>query len=226
MYRYLLFDFDNTIMDFTKTELLALKKAVREICGREITDAELAVYHKINDGYWKRLEKKEVNREQLKFGRFADFTKAIGIENVDVNVLNRRYMDCLAETVVEYPDSYKVLKELSERYRIYIITNGTTYIQKGRLAGTSFREFVRRMFISDEIGADKPAVEFFGPIVRETCDADLRRYLVIGDSVTSDIRFGKMVGVDTCYVGAEGSGADYTIAGIGDLPELLKRIDL
>lgn len=225
MYRYLLIDFDNTVMDFTQTERLALARAVKEMCGRDITEEETAVYHVINDGYWKKLEKKEVSRDQLKFGRFSDFMKALGVEDVDINALNKRYMDCLAETVVEYPESFEALRELSERYSLYIITNGTTYIQKARLAGTSFRDLIKRMFISDEIGADKPAVEFFGPVVRETSDPDLRRYLVVGDSVSSDIRFGKQIGVDTCFIGAEGSGADYTIAGIKELPELLKRID-
>lgn len=225
MYRYLLIDFDNTLMDFTKTEQLALIKAVKDCCGREIGFEETVLYHSINDSYWKRLERREVNRDQLKFGRFSDFTKAIGITGIDVNVLNKYYMDCLSKTSVEYPDSLPACRELAERYELYIITNGTTYIQKERLAGTTFKEYIRKMFISDEIGADKPAPAFFEPVVKEIGDTDLSHYLVVGDSVSSDILFGKKVGIDTCFVGQEGSGADYTIARIGELPELLRRIE-
>ncbi|MBO4324413.1 MAG: HAD-IA family hydrolase [Lachnospiraceae bacterium] len=225
MYRYLLIDFDNTLMDFTKTEHLALIKAVKDCCGRDIGAAETALYHRINDSYWKRLERREVTREQLKFGRFSDFTQAIGITDTDVNVLNKYYMDCLSGTSVEYPDSFAACRELAERYDLYIITNGTTYIQKARLEGTTFKNYIKKMFISDEIGADKPAPAFFEPVVKEIGDTDLRHYLVVGDSVSSDILFGRKVGIDTCFVGQEGSGADYTIAGIGELPELLRRIE-
>ncbi|MBO4696433.1 MAG: HAD-IA family hydrolase [Lachnospiraceae bacterium] len=224
MYRYLLIDFDNTLMDFNENERRALAKAVKDRCGREITEAETEAYHRINDGYWKKLERKEINKEQLKYSRFYDFTREIGVTETDINALNKYYMDCLATTSVEYPESYEALKKLAGQYELYIITNGTTYIQKARLETTSFRSFIREMFISDEIGVNKPAPEFFDAVEKATGDPDRSRYLIVGDSVSSDIRFGFNTGIDTCFVGTAESGAKYRIGSIAELPELLERI--
>jgi len=101
MYRYLLLDFDNTLMDFNETERIALGKTFETLFQKELTAEDTALYHRINDGYWKRLERKEVNREQLKEGRFSDFIKALGLTCEDVMHVNQVYMDFLAETVVE-----------------------------------------------------------------------------------------------------------------------------
>ena len=126
MYRYLLLDFDNTLMDFNETERIALGKTFETLFQKEQTAEDTALYHRINDSYWKRLERKEVNREQLKEGRFSDFIKALGLTCEDVMHVNQVYMDFLAETVVEYPKAEEACRQLSKRYKLYVITNGTT----------------------------------------------------------------------------------------------------
>lgn len=221
-YQYLLLDFDNTLMDFTETERRALCLTFRELFGRILTEEEVSCYNAINRGYWEMLERKEVTKEQLKEGRMRDFAKELGItEDVDTETINRVYMEYLARTVVEYPASFEVCKRLSKRYVLYIITNGTAFVQHGRMKGASFRPYIRKMFISDEIGVNKPAPEFFDAVLSETGDEDRSHYLVIGDSLTSDIRFGKNVNVDTCYVGTGDNPATYRIADISKLPDLL-----
>ena len=123
MYRYLLLDFDNTLMDFNETERIALGKTFETLFQKELTAEDTAVYHRINDGYWKRLERKEVNREQLKEGRFSDFIKALGLTCENVMHVNQVYLDFLAETVVEYPEAEEACRRLSEKYKLYVITN-------------------------------------------------------------------------------------------------------
>ena len=196
MYRYLLLDFDNTLMDFNETERIALGKTFETLFQKELTAEDTALYHRINDGYWKRLERKEVNREQLKEGRFSDFIKALGLTCEDV-------------MLVEYPEAEEACRQLSEKYKLYVITNGTTYIQKARYAGTGFQKHMDGIVISDEVGVDKPDPRFFDAVVKLTGDSDARHYLVVGDSLSSDIRFGKNIGADTCRIGEPTEEADF-----------------
>ena len=220
MYRYILLDFDNTLMDFTESERRALSDTFVKTYGRELCAEETTAYNRINDGYWKRLERKEVTREELKVGRFRDFLLHLGLPQEDAATVNERYMNTLAETVVEYPESFAACRELAKHYELYIVSNGTAYIQHARMAKASFRSFFKGVFISEEVGVNKPAPEFFEPIAKATGDSDRSHYLMVGDSMSSDIRFGKNVGIDTCYVGTGVNDADYSVSGIGELPSL------
>lgn len=224
MYRYLLLDFDNTLVNFNETERRTLRVTFSALFGRCLTDEETELYHRINDECWKMLERKEIDKPMLQKLRFSRYTEALGLTGADVMEVNRTYMDNLAKTVVEYPFSYDVCRRLAEQYELYVITNGTTHIQKARLAGTRFAPFIRNLFISDEIGVNKPAPEYFDAVEREIGDPDRSRYLVIGDSVTSDIRLGKNAGTDTCFVGTAENDADYTIASLEELPDLLAEL--
>ena len=224
MYRYLLLDFDNTLVDFNETERRALRKTFSDLFGRELSDEEVAAYHRFNDECWKMLERKEIDKpmlQRLRFGRFLEF---LSMPDADVMGVNNTYMENLSKTVVECDGSYDACRRLSKNYRLFVITNGTTYIQKDRFAGASFSPFIEELFISDEIGVNKPAPEYFDAILSKTGDPDRSRYLVVGDSLTSDILFGKNIGVDTCFVGTAGNDAPYQIGEIGELPELLNAI--
>ena len=188
MYRYLLLDFDNTLMDFNETERIALGKTFETLFQKELTAEDTALYHRINDSYWKE-------------------TKVIkGLE-----------------TVVEYPEAEEACRQLSKRYKLYVITNGTTYIQKARYAGTGFQKHMDGIVISDEVGVDKPDPRFFDAVVKLTGDSDARHYLVVGDSLSSDIRFGKNIGADTCRIGEPTEEADFCLSGIAQLSDYLAQ---
>ena len=223
MYRYLLLDFDNTLVDFNETERITLGKTFKTLFQKELTAEDTALYHRINDSYWKRLERKEINREQLKKGRFADFIKALGLTCDDVMHVNKVYMDFMTEVVVEYPGATEACRRLSKRYKLYVITNGTTYIQKARFAGTGFHKYAEGIVISDEIGVDKPDPRFFDAVVKLTGDPDARHYLVVGDSLSSDIRFGKNIGADTCRIGDPTPEADFCLSDITYLADYLAQ---
>ena len=223
MYRYLLLDFDNTLLDFNETEQISLRKTFATLFQKELTAEDTALYHRINDGYWKRLERKEVTRDQLKEGRFKDFIQALGLTCDDVMHVNKVYMDILAETVVEYPETEDACRRLAERYKLYVITNGTTYIQKARFAGASFHKYMEGIVISDEIGVDKPDPRFFEAVVQLTGDPDVRHYLVVGDSLSSDIRFGKNIGADTCRIGEPTPESDLSMPGMKALADYLTQ---
>ena len=89
-----LWDVDNTLLDFSCSQQQALTQCFRSI-GREITREQIGLYVQINDDYWKRLELGEVTKKQLLTGRFLLLFEKLGIEGVDIEAFNEGYQAAL-----------------------------------------------------------------------------------------------------------------------------------
>ncbi len=225
-YQYLLIDLDNTILNFDATEEAALRKAFEELFGRVLSDEDVAKYSEINLSYWKLLEKREVTKPELKERRFRDFLQYLGLTwDGDMETINEVYMGHLGNMIFLMPGAEEAVRRLSKRYRISVITNGTTSVQVSRMKLLSFADCFDHVFISDEIGYNKPAVQFFDAIVAAYGECDPSKCLVIGDSPSSDIAFGKNIGADTCHYVPRGAsvevGATYTAVSWGEIEALL-----
>ncbi|MBR5712308.1 MAG: HAD-IA family hydrolase [Lachnospiraceae bacterium] len=226
-YQYILLDLDDTLLDWHKTEEIGLRATMREVVGRELTPEEVRCYNVINAGVWKRYEKKEVTKDELKRIRFLDFFKALGIPAEDelVDEVNRFYMQYQSHVVVEFPDAQSLCRGLAAKYKLILITNGTDWVQRGRLSGTSFADVFTGVVISDEVGCSKPDPAFFEGVKAITGDSDVSRYLVVGDSLSSDIAFGRAIGADTLWVHTRDDGqsgdATYTVRSLAEVGKLL-----
>lgn len=223
-YKILLIDLDNTILDFNETERQALLKTFRAY-GIELTEEEVQRYNRINDRCWKMLERKEINKEELKRLRYSEFVDTLSVKpERDVMDINHDYMEGLASLTIVLPGVEEAIRALAKRYRLAIITNGTTWVQKKRFAGMNFCDCFEAMFISDELGAQKPAPLFFDKVKEMLGEPDVMQYLVVGDSISSDILGGTWAGMDTCLVcetGAEDSFATYCVKNLTELVEAL-----
>lgn len=224
----LLFDLDNTLLDFDAAERAAMTRVLTE-CGVEATDERLKLYNKINLQHWKRLELGELDRAGVQHGRFREFFREIGVDLDPVSVQNT-YERYLADGYMVLPGAKELLEALDGKYDMYIISNGSTNIQYSRLAHSGIEKYFKKVFISEELGKNKPSREFF-----ELCFAQIEGFdpdnaLIIGDSLTSDIRGGLNVGVKTCWFNPKGQPpradipADYTISALAELPELLEKL--
>ncbi len=204
-YQYLMIDLDDTILNFAETERMALGKAFEQLFGRILTNAEVEEYSRINQDCWKMLERKEIDKTVLKDKRFRDFVGFLDIELVGVTIeqINDVYMGHLGQIICEMPGAGAAIRKLAKSYRIFLITNGTAWVQKSRLSLLAFSDCFERVLISDELGENKPSPVFFDAVLAVTGDTDKSRYLVIGDSMTSDMGLGRNTGIDTCLFGAE-----------------------
>lgn len=224
-YKYLLFDADNTLFDFNKCENEAFRLAVSRCV--DYTDEIYSLYHVINDNLWKLLEKGGTTRDELKVERYRQFFEAIGRKDVDYRRVAKSYEGFLAEQSFEIPECFEVLSELSGRFDMYVITNGITHIQQSRFSASRFTPLLKKIFISEQMGASKPSERFFDIVVADIGDSDLSHYLVIGDSLTSDIDGAIRYGIDSCWFnpsGASRDGRDVTYE-IGGMKELLSILD-
>ncbi len=226
-YRFLLFDADNTLLDFFKSEENALALALSEQ-GIRVTPALSKSYSDINDGLWKDLEKKLITKERLRVKRFEDFDRKENL-HADVAKLSKNYTDFLSTQAIEADGAFELLSALCGKYEIYVITNGIGYVQKGRMAKTRLFPLIKESFISEEIGFEKPDVRYFDAIAKKIPGFDPEKALVIGDSLTSDVLGGINAGIDTCLLKTPHTAPHpeivptYTIGALSELFEILKN---
>ena len=198
MYKYLLIDCDDTILDFGKSERVAIAIIMNKY-GVAPTSDTIEEYVKLNEGYWQKFEKGEITKERLLELRFIEFFQKHGI-NVNGKRINREYLDTLTYNVFIIDGIEDVLKYLKDKgYKLYIITNGVKKTQVARWNQTNLMQYFDGAFISEDIGYFKPQKEYFEYVVNSIGDYDLSKYLVIGDSISSDIMGGINYNIDVAW---------------------------
>ena len=197
-YHTILLDADQTLLDFKRSESAALTEALAEM-GVDADENMLNKYSEINSATWKRLERGEIAKSDLKTVRFAEFCKWYDL-SLDIVRLAEQYLASLATKTFLIEGALEVCRRLSQYCRLYIITNGIASVQHGRLDHSSLRPYFHDIFISDELGAEKPEKAFFEQVFHRIPNFDPNDTLVVGDSLTSDIQGGICAGLDTCWL--------------------------
>ena len=228
MIRNVLFDLDDTLFDFHKAEKIALTKTLVHF-GIDPTEETLALYSTINATHWKRLELGEISREEVKVGRYRELFKTIGVECDPVKA-TAYYESMLAIGHYFMPGAPELLEELYRKYRLYIVSNGTAKVQEGRIGSSGIAKYMDGIFISQILGTNKPDKQFFDICFAEIPDFSLSETVIIGDSLSSDIKGGINAGITTVWFNPKGIEndsdikPDYTIKELSEVPGLLSQI--
>ena len=227
MIEFLFIDLDDTILDFQKAEHIALKKTLQEF-GLEPTEAVCSRYSQINREHWEALERKELTREQVLLGRFATLFREVGIQ-VDAEKCARRYEANLSIGHYFLPGAREAVESLGKKYKLYLASNGTKRVQASRLESAAIGEFFQDIFISQDMGADKPSIAYFERCFARIPGFDPKKAMIVGDSLSSDIQGGINAGIATCWVNpthktAKNVRPDYEIETLSQLEDLLERI--
>ena len=198
MTEFLFLDLDDTILDFHKAERIALSKTLTQF-GAEPTDEVLSLYHRINKWHWEQLELGKLTREEVLVGRFAALLRELGIA-ADAVQCTRTYERNLAIGHYFLPGAQEAVARLSRKYRLFLASNGTASVQESRLTSADLYRFFEKVFISQELGFNKPSREFFDACFAQIPDFDPAKAVMVGDSLTSDILGGKNAGITTVWV--------------------------
>lgn len=196
-YRVILFDADNTLFDFSRAEREAIANTLT-YCGIAPTNALIQAYSEINDRMWKRLERGEIAKEALREARFDEFCKTFGFR-VDVPQMARVYLEFLSEKSYLIEGAKEICAALASRYRLYIVTNGIKIVQRRRFSACELKPYFSDIFISEELGFEKPHSGYFKALAERVPQFTPQTALIVGDSLTSDIKGGIAAGLDTCW---------------------------
>ena len=198
MYKHLLFDLDNTLLDFNKAEYVSLINVLKSY-DIAFTDELFRQYEKINSELWNALEKGVVTKDYVQTQRFESFFKGIGLF-VNGSEANRRYQSELKNQSWLMPGALELTSILfNQGYTISVITNGVGETQKMRVSNSAINDYISYLFISEEIGVEKPNPHFFERVLFAIGMPPKEECLIIGDSLSSDISGGENFGIDTCY---------------------------
>ena len=228
MIEFLFLDLDDTILDFKKAEYIAIGKTIADF-GVEPTEAVRRRYHLINKWHWEQLEKGTLTRDQVLENRFKVLFAELGV-TVDAQKVARAYEKNLGTGHWFLPGAEEAMETLSKKYRLFLASNGTASVQKGRMTSANLYRFFETVFVSQEIGHNKPSKAYFDACFARIPGFDPDKCLMVGDSLTSDILGGINAGIRTVWVNPDHAPCrpdirpDYEIGALKDLPALLETL--
>lgn len=225
-YNWLLFDLDNTILDFGKSSKEAFF-TIFEVHGFKPTPEDYKVYNTINHKAWVDLEKGLLTPEVLKTRRWQLFFDAKGW-TLDPAEINDAYFDYIKRNPVFVSGAEGLVESLMSDYNLCLVTNGLAEVQYPRLRLSGLDKLFPHIIVSEEIGIAKPAMAFFDHVMEVIGQPLKEELLIVGDTLTSDIRGGIDYGIDTCwynYYGKENTTQYHPTYELSDMKELVGVLD-
>ena len=225
MIEFLFLDLDDTILDFHKAERIAISKTIREF-GVEPTEEILALYHGINKWHWEQLELGKLTRAEVLVNRFGVLFEKLGVP-VDAPKCAKAYEVNLSQGHWFLPGAEEAVEALSRKYRLFLASNGTAVVQKGRMTSANLYRFFETVFVSQEIGHNKPSKAYFDACFANIPGFDKEKAMIVGDSLSSDIKGGINAGIKTVWVNPNHKDSgdvkpDYEIEYLYQLESLLE----
>jgi len=197
-YEIIIFDADETLFDFKKSERDAFKNTMLEFNMDYDENYHLKIYHDINTLIWKELEEGFISQEKLKVERFKRLSDKLNI-HFDEYKFAKSYMKHLANSSFLYEYSLELVKKLHKDYKLAIVTNGLKNVQDNRIRKSIIAKYFEDIVISEEIKISKPNPKIFEYTLKNINHTDKSKVLIVGDSLTSDIQGGINFGIDTCW---------------------------
>ena len=233
MHHIFLFDLDMTLLDFHASEYIGLKTVV-EAEGYEFNDELYGFFKAKNKELWLELEKETVSRNELFESRFKLLYERCGADTSKIDLLKRNseFISTMSQNGVAMDGAEDLLKKIRDNIKdskIYIITNGAQINAKGRIRSTGLDKLIDGLFVSETMGVNKPSKEYFDMVLDSINEPD-SRYMVIGDSLTSDMLGAKNASLTSCWFMPEGDidkamteyDIDYKASSYDELYDILK----
>ena len=225
-YEFIFLDLDDTILDFGAAERAAYTGAL-VLHGIPYSDALLERYRRVNVLWWEKMERGEADREEMLVDRHRDFFAQEGID-ADPAAFEADYRRLLGIGHWFVEGAEALLPWLRGRgYRLFLASNGVSDTQYSRIASAGIGNCFEQIFISGALGLHKPDPAYFRYCFDRIPGFDPARALLIGDSLTSDVRGAKNAGIDACWFNRSGKTAppdlrpEYEITALGQLREIL-----
>lgn len=228
MYKYLLWDVDGTVLDFSASEAYAVRTLFQKYEIGKCSDEMLGLYSQINAKYWQMLERNELTKPEVLVGRFREFFEEIGADTEIAESFNRDYQLTLGDHIEFVKNAKEMLLEEKGKYVLVAVTNGTKVAQEKKLRLSGLDKVFDAIFISEDVGIEKPNVEYFDYVFEKLGISDKGEVLLIGDSLTSDMKGGAAAGIDTCWYNPAhkpntlGISVTYEIADLGEIESIIK----
>lgn len=223
-YKNIIFDLDNTLLDFSYAEDIAFRNLL-ENYNINYEKEYLNIYRSINEPLWRKLEKKEVSKEYVFKNRFSLFFNELGVK-INGEEAEMFYRENLTISDKTIPHAKEVLNKLKEDdYNIYLATNGFSNTQRVRLEKTNLMPIFNEIFISEEVGYEKPDIKFFDFLFNHIEENDKSSLIMVGDNETSDIDGANNFEIDSILLSNKNEQNTNATYKVNDLREILSIVE-
>lgn len=225
MYSHILFDMDDTILDFQKAQFVSIKYVLAKY-NIPYSDDIYHLYKNINHNLWGQFDEGKMSKDTVQQERFTRFFKTLG-EDIDGQQANIFYQDALAGQTWLIPYAKEICKKLSQNHTLSIVTNGVGMTQKKRFSSSEISPYFSNILISEDIGIAKPDKRFFDEVFKVINCAEKSQILWVGDSLSSDIQGANNAGIDCCWFNPKCAKLDrplqitYTITDLRQLSDIV-----
>lgn len=224
----LLIDADDTLLDFNRSEYEAVVKLAEDYSLGD-GHAIALEFKRINRRMWDMFERGEITREEIFYTRFYELFDKFSITGKDVTEIGDAYRENVAQSTCVIRGARAFLKRAAQKHDLYCVTNGVTRTQKLRLKNTGLDKYFRKLYISQEIGLQKPNKDFFDFVLADIGVKDKDDVYVIGDSLSSDVQGGINAGIKTVLLNRENKTVgdtvpDYQVKNYRELERLIQTL--
>ncbi len=210
-YKTVLWDLDQTLLDFDRSMDYAIRAVFRQY-GLDIDEAAVARYDTINRNHWERLERGEIGKEEVTVGRFRVLLKELGIGHVRPEEMAVSYQEALG-SVYYYIDGAKELVSRlhDEGFNQYVVTNGVNATQSNKMRLSGLDRIMDGVFVSELMGYPKPMKGYFDACFAVLPEGTRETSILVGDSLTSDMRGANNAGITACWFNPGGKARDVDV---------------
>lgn len=235
MIKVILWDVDGTLLNFAAAEKVAISQCFASHDMGKCTEEMLKSYSAINKKYWEALERGELTKPEVLVGRFREFFEKEDLPVEKAESFNEEYQVRLGDTVVFCDNAFELVKKYKNRVKQFAVTNGTKVAQDRKLRNSGLDTLFDGIFISDVLGVEKPNAGFFDIVFANIGEYKKDEILIVGDSLTSDIRGGNNAGILTCWYNPKKLGhnkdiqhtqdvcADFEITNLWEIEQILEQ---
>lgn len=229
MIKVILWDVDGTLLDFKAAEKVAIRQCFVSHEMGECTNEMLKNYSAINKRYWEALERRELTKPEVLVGRFREFFAAEGLPVEKAESFNQEYQVRLGDTVVFCDNAFELVQKYKGQRKQYAVTNGTKVAQDKKLKNSGLDMLFDGIFISDVLGVEKPNIGFFDKVFEVIGHFEKDEVLIVGDSLTSDMRGGNNAGILTCWYNPDKTentkdiNVDFEVENLWEIEQILQK---
>lgn len=230
MIKVILWDVDGTLLDFEAAEKVAIRQCFASHDMGECTHEMLSRYIVINRKYWEALERGELTKPEVLVGRFREFFETEGLPVKHAESFNKEYQVRLGDTIVFCDNAFELLQKHKGQIKQYAVTNGTKVAQDRKLKNSKLDTLFDGIFISDVLGVEKPNKEFFDKVFEAIGNYEKDEVIIVGDSLTSDIKGGNNAGILTAWYNpkrienAKNVNIDFQISNLWEIEQILQKL--
>lgn len=234
-YKCLIFDIDNTILNYDACAASSLK-ALLEKYDIQYTNEIENLFRDICYKLWKAFDLNMLNDESIRknyhqlfdlynykrFEVFCEHMKYSSLNDTDPKFLSDEYIDIFNTTRIYENCAVEILKKTSKTHILAAATNGLSDSQRKRIQPVE--QYLSHLFISEEMNCVKPMKEFYDYMLHKM-NLNNTDCLFIGDLYTTDIVGALNANMDACWYRANGRNSENWLEASTNYDENIPVID-